>query len=663
MTTEAKSRSNTPAAPPSGSSTSSDSLASAVLAALEQIDRPTRSQVIADAAETVDPDHLVEVMSDQDDSRRRNAAMEALSRGGTRSVPALLRALKANDPEVVMFAANVLGRTRDPAAIPHLVSLLEHTDPNVAQAAIDSLAQLRATVAINSLVKILDRDPWLRFAAVNALGEIGDSKAVEPLASLLSDETIRLGVIEALGKIGSAEALGHLARMLHESQDSATFGACLKAIGQALESQPDEKLLKNIGSWARLSSPEAADVQMRMAKVLTASEEQTFAGDHGVSKKEASAQLVRALRLRPLYTTLVLAGCDPTLREVLEFCAVSIGREISPALGVGLSCSNRNVRLLACRCIGALGTTDLVTGVMALLGDPDETLRAAAVQALARLRHSDSTWALTPLLSDASFLVRNAAVGALAQLDSQAVTTALIQECANQPSIRLLTMDIMRLNPHPAQLSFIKQCLCDPDASLRSKAISTLASHLGANAVDFLQPLLADPDVSTRRAAVAALGQMRHSSVNQVLLRHLEMDPETRAEVIRALMSLGDNSVGSRLVNILQGESGTARLPVIEALGQIGDPVAEPALIKLLASEEAAVRRAAVMALSRFSSRVVMRHLVAAAKDSDVPVRQAVVEALAQHADPAARAALARLCLDMDLDVAKAARRHTETIG
>ena len=660
MTMDGKMRTNP--APPSGSE-SSNSLASAVLAALEQVDRPARSQAIAQAAEVVEPDDLIEVMSDGNDSRRRSAAMEALSRGGTRSVPALLRALKDSDPEVVMFAANVLGRTRDPAAIPHLVSLLDHADPNVAQAAIDSLAQLRATVAVNSLVKILDRDPWLRFAAVNALGEIGDTKAVEPLASLLSDETIRLGVVEALGKIGSAEALGHLALMLHESQDSSTFGACLKAIGQALESQPDEKLLENIGSWVRLSSPEATYVQMRLAKVLTTSEEQTFAGDHGVGKKEASAQLVRALRLRPLYTTLVLAGCDPTLREVLEFCAVSIGRDISPALGVGLSCSNKNVRLLACRCIGALGSSDLVTGVMALLGDPDETLRAAAVQALAQLRHSDSTPALTPLLSDRSLLVRNAAVGALAQLDAEAVTSALVHECAQQPSIRPLVMDIMRLNPHPAQLSFIKACLCDPDSVLRGKAIGTLASHLGANAVDFLQPLLADPDVSTRRAAVAALGQMHHSSVNQVLLRQLETDRETRADVIHALVSLGDNSVASRLVNILQGESGMARIPLIEVLGQIGDPAAEPALIKLLATEDAAVRRAAVLALSRFHSRVVMRHLVAAAKDSDIPVRRAVVEALAQHTDPAARATLDRLCLDLDPEVANAARRRTETVG
>jgi HEAT repeat protein len=208
-------------------------------------------------------------------------------------------------------------------------------------------------------------------------------------------------------------------------------------------------------------------------------------------------------------------------------------------------------------------------------------------------------------------------------------------------AIRPLVMDIMRLNPHPGQLDFVKACLCDPDSVLRSKAISTLASHLGANAVDFLQPLLADPDVSTRRAAVAALGQMRHSSVNQVLLRQLEIDPETRAEVIHALVSVGDNFVVSRLVDILQSEKGAARIPIIEVLGQIGDPAAEPAL----------------------PARVVMRHLVAAAKDSDIPVRRAVVEALAQYADPAARAALARCCLDLDPEVASTARRHTETVG
>ena len=110
---------------------SGDSLTSALLAALDANERPAREQAIKQAAADADPDDLISMMGDGDHSLRRNAAMEALTRGGSRSIPALLRALRSDDPELIMFAANVLGRTRDPAAVPHLVALLEHPSETV----------------------------------------------------------------------------------------------------------------------------------------------------------------------------------------------------------------------------------------------------------------------------------------------------------------------------------------------------------------------------------------------------------------------------------------------------------------------------------------------------------------------------------------------------
>src|SRR5262245_23645520 len=90
------------------------SLNEAVLLALADLDRPQRERAIEEAAEAVDPDELVGLISN-DDAVRRNAALEALTKGGRRSVNALVRALRDPDPEVVMFAAATLGKTRDPA--------------------------------------------------------------------------------------------------------------------------------------------------------------------------------------------------------------------------------------------------------------------------------------------------------------------------------------------------------------------------------------------------------------------------------------------------------------------------------------------------------------------------------------------------------------------
>jgi HEAT repeat protein len=404
-------------------------------------------------------------------------------------------------------------------------------------------------------------------------------------------------------------------------------------------------------------------VQARLVQVLTGSEEGGYGGGSEMSEKEASAQLVRALRLRPLYATLVLAGCDPALREVLQFCAVSIGSEIAPALDEALNCSNRNVRVLAISCIGAIGIVELVPGLLGLLSDADESIRAAAVNALARLRHGDAARAVVRLLVDRSTVVREAALAALSRLDAPSVSEALLQECAGRPSLRSQALDVMRVNPHGSQLGFLRDCVSSPDPMLRAKAMAVITTHLGAQVVDFLAPLLADSDLETRRSVVVSLGQIRNPSVAPILLRQADSDPETRQEAIRALVALGDVSAAPGLVELLERESGVARLPIIDALARLADHAAEPSLIRLLADGDPAIRRAAVQALGHFRSRVAIAQLMSAARDPDAQVRLAVVETLALVADARARDTLERMCADPDQAVAATARRRIGAPG
>ena len=87
----------------SASPQSPESLTASLLEALGAADRGERARAIAGAAEMVDPDVLIEAVADHADARRRNAAMDALAKGGARSVPALIRGLRHPDCEVVMF--------------------------------------------------------------------------------------------------------------------------------------------------------------------------------------------------------------------------------------------------------------------------------------------------------------------------------------------------------------------------------------------------------------------------------------------------------------------------------------------------------------------------------------------------------------------------------
>jgi len=640
-----------------------DSLSASLLEALGAADRAERARAIAGAAEMVDPDLLVEAVADQADSRRRNAAMDALATGGARSVPALVRGLRHPDGEVVMFSAGVLARTGSPAAIPHLVSLLDHEDINVVQQVIDGLAQIRTTLAVDALVKVLDRDPWLRFAAVHALGEIGDQRAVPALAPLVDDELVRGAVIRAMGKIGSKDALAVLFRVLRESQNTSTFAECLGAIGEALDFQPNQEALQNIAEWTELASPSSADLHDRLEQVLASDSGEGGAGGEGPDARHSAATIVKALKLRPLYTALVLAGRDPKLREVLEFSAVSIGDEIVPMLRDGLTSPNAAVRMLACECLGALGHVPAAAVIEKLIDDPEPSVRGAAVNALMRLGCDGAIPAMGKCLVDAEAIVREATVAAFCCMDVEIVAGTVLALVEAPTFPRRVALTVARANPHRSYHAFIIACLSDAAPAVRRAAVEALARQPTVDVVGTLEPLLHDADADVRRAVVSILGGFRSRRVKQLLTNQAETDAETVVDAVQALGKLGEATVVPFLISLYDREETPAKLAIVDVLKEIRDPATEPFLARQLGNPDPALRRAVVLALGAIRSENAVRQLVPVAKDPDDAVRSAVVTVLGTSDSAPAIDALTRLAHDPSRPIAALARQALEKLG
>jgi len=87
------------------------------------------------------------------------------------------------------------------------------------------LGELFASGDLGDLVQI-------RRAASCALGELADSKAVDPLINALKDWSwmVQCEAAVALGKIRDEKAVKHLKRLLAESGDENVRGAALKAL-------------------------------------------------------------------------------------------------------------------------------------------------------------------------------------------------------------------------------------------------------------------------------------------------------------------------------------------------------------------------------------------------------------------------------------------------
>jgi HEAT repeat protein len=629
------------------------SLSEAVLLALADLDRVQRERAIEKAAKDADPDRLVALISN-DDAIRRNGALEALSKGGRRSVPALLRALHDPDPEVVMFAASTLGKTRDRSAIPHLAGILKHADINVCQAAVESLGELRAVSTLDALAELLQGHTWLRFAVVHTLGEIADPRSIPTLIRLLNDEQLRDGAMAALGKIGGLDTIDALARRLEESPSSADFRFCLEAIGNALVRLSDPSVLVKLPSWTAMAGRATRTIAPRLKEILHLSGDEA-ATPEALMTKEAAVDLIRCLCLEPCYPDLIAAAADPRLCEILLFAAADIGRGLEPHLTTALSHEDGGVRTFACRAMAAVSGESGAKAVTSLLVDKEEAIRAAAVGVLGRLHQTDALPDIIERLTDESKAVRRAVIQALARMDARLVTKALLRNRSVLAERHLDVLCIMRNNPHPLQRGFVETSLTHSDEQIRGAAIAAFAAQ-GSDLVGALEPMLADKSAEVRRSAITALSRCPSERTRQLLLGLLDRDEEAREDVIRALGRVGDARVVPRVIAIFDSCTTEEQVYAIDVLESVEPPGAEPFLARQLEHRDPRVRRHAVKALVRIGTTSALRRIVIALRDENPRVRMTVSKALASCPHPIARTSLDRLSVDPVESVAAFAR-------
>ena len=228
-----------------------------LIAALEDEELRVRAAaaeaLVKIGAPAVEP--LIAALEDEE-LRVRAAAAEALGQiGDARAVAPLIAALKDTDKYVRKAATEALGKIGAPA-VESLSAALKDTDKYVRKAAAYALGEIKDPRAVEPLIAAL-RDSDVREAAAEALDRLGwkpgkdesagwywmakcewekcvalGASAVAPLIAALkdTDKYVRKAAAEALGQIGEVRAIEPLITSLRSTDDPYTRSDVAQAL-------------------------------------------------------------------------------------------------------------------------------------------------------------------------------------------------------------------------------------------------------------------------------------------------------------------------------------------------------------------------------------------------------------------------------------------------
>jgi predicted Zn finger-like uncharacterized protein len=552
---------------------------------------------------------LESALGDSDPMVRTQAAIAlwAIGPPAKASVGRLLEALRDTETKVRIYAAMGLWSVaRQQDGIPVLCEILQDRDPLIRQMAVKCLNTIceeaktgqvsfvekekrpvaaSITSAVPPLTEALkDSDADVRGLAARTLGTIGqDAKAAVPVLvkSLKNaDPRFRVDAAYALMEIG--EPTGDAIRALRDALNDRD-GTVQVFAAQALfslERMPDSVVPALIKVMQDRDGTVRARAAFALGTVKTANQGALAALNEALKDPNASLRFAAAGALakigpaaRVTYPTLdTLAKDDqPQVKKAAADAMKKIGppqkADVYPLLIPALKHASPSYRAAAAVCLWMLfrDAREAVDPLTALLTDPDENVRGAAVFALAAIGKDAS--AAVPALVVAlknphDDKLRFRAAYALGEIGptAKAALPALHEALADKkPAVRLYAAQALwAVDPRAEDIVPALAQLLDEkelESTLLVAAIETLikigpksagdaklAELIRTQAVPALTRTLSAPDESLQLTAINALGSIGlegRAGIPRLIDMLAEADAQMRAAAIDALVQIG----------------------------------------------------------------------------------------------------------------------------
>lgn len=584
---------------------------------------------------------LLKGLYDNENAGLRNAAAETLYTFGDVALTPILDHLSATpDDDVVIAILNLLSQMGQTLPLEKLLVHTQNSNKNIVSAAISVLGRCCKNEAYDLLFSLLDsKDLWITFHAVEAFGDLGDSRVLPTLESRYKEGVLKKSILRALGKIGQLTSTPFLTHAMVE-REKINLDAldALYRIYQVLLRMGDSLNLHKFVSLFRKHFPEN-----RLDELV-----QRGMGSERHSVQAATLDALGWIQNETSMNHLIGFLKDEHLSVLAQSSLARIGVSALPVLTKALPCEEDDGVLISLiETTGFIGCSDAIISLDDFCGHEQADVRFAVVEALCRIGTHASLPLFRRFLEDSNNLIQERSVAGMTHIlvDSPSYDTAEDLKSSlksEHPILRKNALTILvRLSDKGSHDSLLLASK-DEDQGVRQRAIQLMGETGKKEYFDLASAALNDESSRVRESAVRTLGHIQSpEALNRLITLLEDEDMWVRAEAAEVMgqISTGQPEVFQSLVKHFETDVPPVRISAIKALGKAASKPEEFQVVyEAVASQKGEIRLASIEALKYIPETRALEILLACLNEKKWKITSIALDSLVERSDASSAA-------------------------
>jgi HEAT repeat protein len=591
-----------------------------LVAELGQSDDFTRARIIEKLVSSPSKElveRVAQLLSHKNTSLRMDV-LDILRKTGNYGIDAVIDLLYHPNEDIRVYGCEVLRSLKHVSSLPHLIEKVYDEDENVKNAAVAALGEFDDPRAVDVLLDVLHEEEWAAFSAIYSLARIGNKRAVPALMEVFMHRGGELSLVacEALVGFGDDRIVDDIIDFVHnlEKEKKHIFIRIIIEHGdgpicEKLVSVMGEDLFRHLLQYLRVEKrksskiinllvhfrhPDSARAMLNVLKDIDPEGEEyekilrLFMELHEVWRLHLAEYLSVEEYAQPVIRACGGVGCkvdDQLLLRCFHSSSLPIKREIMKQLG---RITNGNGHRI----------------IREAMRDDDGHIQAEAAAIAGAMSMRELTRDVELIAKKGFADVRKKALVALLRLDAALALEAINGFVTNgSPEDKKIYLAVTPYVDASANLPFLERLIGDTDERVRQTAIRVVGNFVeDERYLNLFETVLKSGDVPDE--VLKVIGVKRLKGFRQLLME-LFLDPLqplwTRYHALGALAVFGDASLFSTFVGGLKDENNLIKIGSLKALSELHDKRAIPHIRPFTKSIDEDVSTAATLALSMLS--------------------------------------------------------------